>query len=149
MTTLLMNSRSSVFSNKNVTGQAAPARVRRVISRHMVEMNVGKLLFTLVGISAACMSGQNASAAPKVAKCAGAALQGGARLICGHADPAQPDQFCTFSWSLSTISNETRIVNGSFSLPAGARNLTVYEGEGFARAVSAPIVMCQGRRGLP
>jgi hypothetical protein len=84
-----------------------------------------------------------------VVNCAGAALLGGAQLLCSHLDPRAPAQLCTFSWALATATNQTQIVQGSFLLPPGVSNMEVYEGAGFVRAVSGPIVMCQGRRGNP
>jgi hypothetical protein len=94
-----------------------------------------------------------AAAGPALAKtvvnCGGAALLGGAQLLCSHLDPHAPAQLCTFSWALATATNQTQIVQGSFLLPPGASNVEEYEGAGFVRAVSGPIVICHGRRGSP
>ena len=94
-----------------------------------------------------------AAAGPAFAKtivsCGGAALLGGAQLLCSHTDPAQPAQLCTFSWALATPANQTQIVQGSFLLPPGASNVQVYQGGGFAHAMSEPIVLCQGKRRAP
>jgi hypothetical protein len=87
--------------------------------------------------------------AKTVVNCGGAALLGGAQLLCSHLDPRAPAQICTFSWALATATNQTQIVQGSFLMPPGASNVEVYEGTGFVRAVSGPIVICQGRRGSP
>lgn len=89
-----------------------------------------------------------ASARTPVA-CAGAVLAGAAQLLCSEADPTVPPQFCTFKWELATLANEAQGVQGAFTIPAGAVNLQVFEGTGFARAMSPPIVLCQGRRGAP
>ena len=89
-----------------------------------------------------------ASAASPVS-CGGAALLGGAQLLCSHIDPKAPTQFCTFSWALATPANQTQVVSGSFLLPPGAANVQVYEGAGFAHAMSPPIVLCQGKRRAP
>ncbi len=94
-----------------------------------------------------------ATAGPALAKavvsCAGAALLGGAQLLCSHLDPTAPAQLCTFSWALATPANQTQVVEGSFLLPPGATNFEVYEGAGFVRAMSEPIVLCHGPRGKP
>ena len=81
--------------------------------------------------------------------CGGAALLGGAQLLCSHIDPKAPAQFCTFSWALATPANQTQVVSGSFLLPPGAANVQVYQGAGFAHAMSPPIVLCQGKRRAP
>ena len=90
-------------------------------------------------------------AGPVLAKsavsCGGAALIGGAQLLCSHVDPKAPAQLCTFSWALATAANQTQVVEGSFLIPPGTSNLMVYQGSGFVRALSEPIVLCQGRRG--
>ncbi len=81
--------------------------------------------------------------------CGGAALLGGAQLLCSHTDPGAPAQICTFSWALATAANQTQVVQGSFLLAPGVSNLLVYESGGFVRAVSEPIVLCQGERRTP
>lgn len=90
----------------------------------------------------------SAAARPAVS-CGGAALIGGAQLLCSHVDPKAPPQSCTFSWALATPTNQTQIVSGSFLLPPGASNVQVYQGAGFLHAMSEPIVLCQGRRRAP
>ena len=88
---------------------------------------------------------------PAVAKtivsCGGAALLGGVQLLCNHLDPTAPAQVCSYSWALATPANQTQIIEGSFLIPPGTSNLMVYQGSGFSRALSEPIVLCQGRRG--
>jgi hypothetical protein len=88
---------------------------------------------------------------PAVAKtivsCGGAALLGGVQLLCSHVDPTAPAQVCSYSWALATPANQTQIVEGTFLIPPGTSNLMVYQGSGFSRALSEPIVLCQGRRG--
>lgn len=84
--------------------------------------------------------------AKMVVNCAGAALVGGAQLLCTHLDPKSPAQLCTYSWALATMANQTQVIEGSFLLPPGANNVTVYQGAGFSHAMSNPIVMCQGKR---
>lgn len=76
--------------------------------------------------------------------CAGIAMLGGAQLLCSQADPQAPTQLCTFSWALVTETNATQIVEGSFLLPVGASNVQIYQGSGFNRASSNPIVLCHG-----
>jgi hypothetical protein len=89
-----------------------------------------------------------ASARPAVS-CGGAALLGGAQLLCSHVDPKAPVQSCTFSWALATAANQTQVVSGSFLLAPGASNVQVYQGAGFIHAMSGPIVLCQGKRRVP
>ncbi len=81
-----------------------------------------------------------------VVNCAGAALVGGAQLICSHVDPRSPAQLCTYSWALATTSNQTQVIEGTFLIAPGANNVTIYQGVGFSHAMSNPIVMCQGKR---
>jgi hypothetical protein len=87
--------------------------------------------------------------AKSAVSCGGAALVGGAQLLCSHVAPKAPAQLCTFSWALATPANQTQVVSGSFLLPPGAANVAVYQSGGFSHAMSPPIVMCQGRRGAP
>ncbi len=95
----------------------------------------------------ASLGGVSPCLAKTVVNCGGAALLGGAQLLCSHTDPSAPAQICTFSWALATAANQTQVVQGSFLLPPGTSNMQVYESGGFVRAVSEPIVLCQGRRG--
>jgi hypothetical protein len=85
--------------------------------------------------------------ASSVVSCDGEALLSGALLFCSHLDPKQPPQLCTFSWTLATSANRSQIVQGTFLLPPGSSNVQVYQGGGFIRAMSGPIVLCQGKRG--
>jgi hypothetical protein len=80
--------------------------------------------------------------------CGGAALLSGAQLLCSHVDPTQPAQLCTYSWALATPSNQVQVVSGSFLLQPKMSNVQVYSAGGFAHAMSEPIVLCQGRKGL-
>lgn len=98
----------------------------------------------LLAIGAACPA-----QAKSAVSCGGAALLGGAQLLCSHVAPKAPAQLCTFSWALATPANQTQVVSGSFLLPPGASNVAVYQSGGFSHAMSPPIVMCQGRRGAP
>jgi hypothetical protein len=82
-----------------------------------------------------------------VVSCGGAALLGGVQLMCSHVDPTAPPQICTFSWALATLANQTQVVEGSFLIQPGTSNFMAYQGSGFIRALSEPIVLCQGRRG--
>jgi hypothetical protein len=86
-----------------------------------------------------------ASAASPVS-CGGAAMMGGAQLMCSHVDPTAPTQVCTFSWALISSDNQGRVVEGSFLIPPGAANMQVYQGSGYAAQMSGPIVLCQGKR---
>ena len=51
--------------------------------------------------------------------CGGAALGGGAQLICSHIDPTAPPQSCNFFWSLMTTDDMTSVVQGTFLLERG------------------------------
>jgi hypothetical protein len=95
------------------------------------------------------MAPMGSALAGSAVSCGGAALLGGAQLICSHVDPKAPAQSCTFSWALATAANQTQVVSGSFLLPPGASNVQVYQGAGFAHAMSGPIVLCQGKRRAP
>ncbi len=79
--------------------------------------------------------------------CAGMAAAGGAELLCSHTDPEAPPQTCSFSWTLVTVGNQQSVVSGSFVLPTGVANSVVYQGSGFAYALTTPIVLCQARQG--
>ena len=78
--------------------------------------------------------------------CGGAAMQGGAQLMCSHTDPDKPTQFCTFTWDLMTAENGAQVVQGSFVIPPGAANVQVYQGSGFVSAITQPIVICRGKK---
>ena len=78
--------------------------------------------------------------------CAGMALEGGAELLCSHTDPDAPTQVCSFSWYLIDQASRPSMVTGSFSLPRGMANSVVFQGSGYAYALSSPIVLCQGRK---
>jgi hypothetical protein len=104
-------------------------------------------LATLFGALGPMVAGP--AVAKTVVNCGGAALLGGAQLLCSHLDPRAPGQLCTFSWALATATNQTQVVQGSFFLPPGASNMEVYEGAGFVRAISGPIVVCQGQHASP
>jgi hypothetical protein len=82
--------------------------------------------------------------AKTIVSCAGAALLGGAQLLCSHVDPKEPAQLCTFSWALATPTNQLQVVSGSFLLSQGASNVQVYQSGGFTHAMSNPIVLCEG-----
>ena len=63
--------------------------------------------------------------------------------MCSHVAPGLPAQSCTFSWALVTATNAIQVEQGSFRLPPGATNVQVYQGAGFLRASSPPIILCQ------
>ncbi len=87
----------------------------------------------------------SAQAAPKVA-CGGAAMMGGAQLLCSNVDQGHAVQTCTYSWSLVTMDGISTVVQGSFRLPPGTSNAIVYQGSGFSAALSEPIILCEGHR---
>ena len=87
------------------------------------------------------------AAAKTVVSCGGAVLLGGVELLCSHVDPTAPAQICSYSWALATPANQTQVVEGSFLMPPGSSNVTVYQASGFVRPLSEPIVLCQGKRG--
>lgn len=96
-------------------------------------------LLTLIGCATPAL------AEPAVA-CGGFALLGGAQISCSHVAPSQPTQFCTFSWALVSADNTPKVVEGSFLIVPGATNVSVYQGTGYASALSNPIVLCQGKK---
>ena len=100
----------------------------------------------LAGLLALVFAASEAVAKP-VVSCAGAVLLGGVQLLCSHVVPTAPAQICTYSWALATPANQTKVIEGSVLIPPGSSNVMVYQGSGFVRAMSEPIVLCQGRRG--
>jgi hypothetical protein len=84
--------------------------------------------------------------AEQAVSCGGFAMLGGAQINCSHIAPKMPEQFCTFSWTLMTINNTPRVVDGAFLVPPGANNATVYQGSGFNSALTNPIILCQGKK---
>jgi hypothetical protein len=78
--------------------------------------------------------------------CGGAAMMGGAQLMCSHTDPDKPAQFCTFSWDLMRTDETAEVVEGSFLIPPEAKNVQVYQGSGFNSQISSPIVVCRGKK---
>lgn len=105
------------------------------------------MLFRSGLAAAALLTAASPAWSDSAVSCGGAALIGGAQLVCSHVNPKAPAQFCTFSWALATPANQTRIVQGSFLIAPGASGIAVYQGSGFTHAMSPPIVLCQGRRG--
>src|ERR1700722_6684762 len=104
---------------------------------------LGRQALAAAALTIAAASSANASS---VVSCGGEALLSGALLLCSHLDPKQPPQLCTFSWTLATPDNRAQIVEGNFLLPPGSANVQVYQGAGFIRAMSQPIVLCHGKR---
>ena len=96
-------------------------------------------LALVVGLAAPADAGSAVS-------CGGFAMLGGAQINCSHVVAKAPAQFCTFSWALSASDGSLQAVQGSFLVPPGASNTTVYQGSGFNTALSNPIILCQGRR---
>ena len=90
-----------------------------------------------------------AAAARAAFSCAGAAMAGGAELLCSHTDPVAPAQSCSFSWTLMTSANKQSVVSGSFVLEPGVQNSIVYQGSGYAYPLATPVVLCQGRSDTP
>ena len=86
------------------------------------------------------------AAAKEAVSCGGAAMLGGAQLNCSHVEPKAPPQFCSFSWALHMATGDQKVVEGSFLLPPGAANVQVYQGAGFDRSMSDPIVICRGNK---
>jgi len=114
--------------------------------RRGAAVTVGALaLPVLAGLALLALTASPAEAAPVVV-CGGAAMQGGAQLMCSHTDPDKPTQFCTFTWDLMTEENGGQVVQGSFLMPPGARNVQVYQGAGFISAITEPIVICRGKK---
>jgi hypothetical protein len=105
----------------------------------------GCALAALTGLALLALRTSPAEAAPVVV-CGGAAMQGGAQLLCSHTDPDKPTQFCTFTWDLMTAENGGQVVQGSFLIQPGAANVQVYQGAGFVSAITQPIVICRGKK---
>jgi hypothetical protein len=76
--------------------------------------------------------------------CGGAALAGGAQLLCSHIDPTASPQSCNFFWSLMSSDDTTTVVQGTFLLEPGTSNAVVYQGFGFNMALANPVISCQG-----
>ena len=93
-----------------------------------------------------CMAVSGPAAAGPAFTCGGFAMLGGAQIVCSHIDPAAPAQICSFSWALMGSDEAPGVVSGSFLLPPGATNATVYTGSGYTYALSNPIILCQGRK---
>ena len=102
--------------------------------------------FLAPALAAALIIPTAVEAAPVYA-CGGAALAGGAQLLCSHVNPKAPAQSCSFSWALMTTDNTTSVVQGTFLLEPGTSNAVVYQGFGFSSALGNPIVICQGKPG--
>ncbi len=100
---------------------------------------------TALGAAALLLGTVPGVAAPAFS-CGSFAMMGGAQMICSHVDPRAPMQFCTYSWALVTTANAPTVVEGSFLLPPGVTNATVYQGSGFSSEMSNPIVMCHGQK---
>ena len=100
---------------------------------------------TTTGVVAALFLAPGAALAGPAFSCGGFAQLGGAQLLCSHVDPAAPAQVCTYSWTLADTGGSPSVVQGSFVLTPGQRNVTVYQGTGFANALTTPVVLCQGR----
>lgn len=108
-----------------------------------------RIFLTLAALVAGLAALAEPAFAASAVSCGGAALLSGAELLCSHVNPRAPAQICTYSWALTTTANQTQVVSGSFLIEPGAANVEEYEGGGFIRAVSGPIVICQGKRGKP
>lgn len=73
--------------------------------------------------------------------CAGAAMAGGAQMICSSLLPDRA-QDCSYSWTLQTMDGAPSVVDGSFRLAATESGVTVYQGMGFSTALGTPVVLC-------
>lgn len=104
------------------------------------------ILTLAIGIMGLGTIASPAGAGSSPVSCGGAAMLGGAQLMCSHVDRKAPAQFCTFSWSLKTTQQTSRIIDGSFLLLPGTTNRQVYSGSGFDSQMSQPIILCQGKR---
>jgi hypothetical protein len=118
--------------------------------RKAVNANRGRpsrALGIFIGVAMSAMMADVAVAKSAVS-CAGAVVAGGAQLLRSDVGSDTPAQLCTFSWALETIqANQPEIVTGSVLMPPGSSNIEVYQGAGFARAMSEPIVPRHGKRG--
>jgi len=101
----------------------------------------------LAGLLAAALLLSPAASAAQPYACAGAALAGGAQLLCSHIDPKAPALSCNFSWSLMTTDDRPQVVEGTFLLARGSSNVVVYQGFGFESPLANPIIVCEGQPG--
>jgi hypothetical protein len=99
-----------------------------------------------LALALACLASSHPAKASQPVACGGAAMMGGAQLMCSHTDPDKPAQFCTFSWDLMRTDDTAEVVEGSFLLPPEAKNVQVYQGSGFNSQITAPIVVCRGKK---
>jgi hypothetical protein len=79
--------------------------------------------------------------------CGGAALAGGAQILCSHVDPKAPAQSCNYSWALQDTDDRPEVVSGTFLLVPGSSNVVVYQGFGFEAPLANPVIVCQGSPG--
>jgi hypothetical protein len=91
----------------------------------------------------------SAVAAPASVACAGAALSGGAQLLCSQRDPQAPAQLCSYAWALVGPSNAIQVVQGTFLIPPRASNFQAWQGSGYSNAASNPVILCNRRRTAP
>ncbi len=103
-------------------------------------------MLRVMGLSLAAMTFSEATRAEQAVSCAGAAMAGGAQLMCSHVEAEAPPQFCTYSWALMTTAGSISTIQGSFLIVPGTSDETVYQGYGFNSALANPIVLCQGRK---
>jgi hypothetical protein len=94
-------------------------------------------------VAASALPSGSAVAAPAYA-CGGAALAGGAQLLCSHVDPRAPAQNCSYSWALRGSDDATRLVQGTFLLVPGSSNMVVFQGFGFDAQLANPVIVCVG-----
>jgi hypothetical protein len=139
----------SVLYNKGAAIAMAEFDLVDEMSGHHAKFDRGMVVFgasCLFGLLAVATLTDSAQAAPKFVSCGGAAMLGGAQLNCSHLAPNKPAQLCNFSWSLLLPNNVPEVVSGSFLLPTGSNNATVYQGTGFTGSLTAPIVLCQDQQ---
>ena len=113
----------------------------------LLPRNFAPGLASCLALVLALLAADGTALAGQAVSCGGAAMLGGAQLMCSHVDPDAPTQLCTFSWDLKTTNDASQIVEGSFLLPRGASNVQVYQGSGFNSQIGQPIILCQGRKG--
>lgn len=106
-------------------------------------MTMNWLRITTVAVLSGCAF---PAVAKEVVSCGGAAMLGGAQLNCSLVEPKAAPRFCSFSWALHMPTGDQKIVEGSFLLPPGAANVSVYQGSGFDRSMSDPIVICRSTK---
>lgn len=126
------------------SGEIATSTGRSVYFQRLGLYALGIAGLTVLALAGLTSGAPKAQAATPPA-CAGAVMMGGAQLMCSLPN-GKKSEVCNYSWALMTMDSQTRVISGTFVLPPGANNMQIYQGSGFANALSMPIVLCQDKR---